>query len=144
FSREPPFIKELKMKTSNKILLFIGLGLLVVPMLNAFHLKNLIANGQYVSMVRNKIPVDSQLVDLPIQAIDSIYIDGRNNLLVDIEYSDNLSLQKGNNTSIIIKQDGTTLTISSMRDDQEHQPLRQYVRLRTPSIVSISTLGTKI
>lgn len=129
------------MKTSNKILLFIGVVLLISPFINAYSLKQKLDNKEYTLLnIKNKSA--TELID--ITPTDSIHIIGGNDLSVEIIKSDTASVKKEKNSNVYIYEEKGVLTIQYSERNGNVSQYSGVVTVRTPSLKAISFQGKLI
>jgi len=125
------------MKTSNKILIFIGAAFLLSPFINAYSLKHKLNNKEYTLLnIRNK--PETELID--IAPTDSIHIIGANNLSIEIIQSDSTSIEKDKGSDAYVYEKGGLLTVRYAKDDMNSQH-PGVVTIKTPTIKAISFEG---
>src|SRR5690606_7746241 len=103
-----------QMKTSNKILLFIGLALLVSPFINAYSLRQKLINKEYTLLKDRNEPKFERVSLTPT---DSIHIIGDNNLTVEIIRSDTAMIMMEKNSHVDVYEEHNVLTIRYSRED---------------------------
>jgi len=129
------------MKTSNKILLFIGLALLVSPFINAYSLRQKLINKEYTLLKdRNKSDMES----IPFLPTDSVHIIGGYNLSVKIIQSDTAFIEKHKDTDVYIDEKNGVLTIQYSREDNPEFSEPKPVIIKTPFVKVISIQGKLI
>lgn len=129
------------MKTSNKILLFIGIALLISPFINAYSLKQKLSNKEYT--LRSMLN-EGQSEIVAISPTDSIHIVGGNNLAVRIIKSDSTSVEKDKNSNVYLYKENGVLTIQHSNNQDVNSGSYGVVTIKTSSIKAISFEGKLI
>lgn len=130
-----------QMKTSNKILIFIGLALLISPFINAFTLKQKLINKEFTLL---KYLNKSEYEIVSNSPTDSIHIIGANNLVVEVIQSDSTCIKKEKNSNVYIYEENGVLTIQYSKKDNTDSEHPGLVTIKTPSIKAISFQGKLI
>lgn len=129
------------MKTSNKILLFIGIALLISPFINAYSLKQKLRNNEYTLLnIKNKSA--TELID--ITPTDSVHIIGGDDLTVEIVQSDSISVEKSKDSDVSIYEKDGVLTVQYFNENGTNSQHPGVVTIKTPSIKVISFEGKLI
>jgi len=129
------------MKTSNKILLFIGLALLISPFINAYSLRQKYIKKDY-TLLKNLNA--GEFEPIALVPTDSIHIIGDHNLSVKIIQSDSVSVEKEKNSDVYIYEENGILTIKYSKKNSPDFENPGLVKIKTPSIKAISFKGKLI
>lgn len=126
------------MKTSNKILLFIGISLCASTFINAYVLKQKVKNKEYTLATYINGPDKSKTEFVNVTPTDSIHIIGGKVLTVEIVKSDSASIEKEQGTDIEIFKENGKLIIKTPDPVNASSQYSGHVMIKIPSLKAVS------